>query len=360
VAAGTALVTGGSGFLGGTLVRRLAADGWSVRALARSDAAAAKVGAAGATPLAGGLDELPGLAEQLRGCDVAFHCAAHVAEFDRREVYRRINVEGTKSALEACRRAGVDRFVHVSTEAALLAGQPLVNVNEDAPLRPDSKVAYCATKAQAEQAVMAAHQAGGLETAIVRPRLIWGRGDTTILPAVVAAIGAGRFRWIGGGRHLTATTHVDNAVEGLVRAAASPLSGRVWFVTDGEAVVFREFITALVATQGVAPGDATVPARVARAAAATLEGTWRALHLKGTPPLTMTAVWLSSLEVTIDISRARRELGYQPVKDRAAGLAELGGEGTVDWPPAGAPIFPVLEDPKGTATKGVDRHANGS
>jgi nucleoside-diphosphate-sugar epimerase len=360
VATGTAFVTGGSGFLGGALVRRLGADGWSVRALARSESAAAKVAAAGATPITGGLDDLAGLSDQLRGCDVAFHCAAHVAEFDRPEVYQRINVGGTKAALEACRRAGVSRFVHVSTEAALLAGQPLIDINEDAPLRPDSKVAYCATKAQAEQAVMAAHEAGGLATAIVRPRLIWGRGDTTILPAVVAAVRSGRFRWIGGGRHLTATTHVDNAVDGLVRAAASDRSGRVWFVTDGEPVVFREFITALVATQGVDIPDRTIPPRVARAVAATLEGTWRALHLRGAPPLTTTAVWLSSLEVTIDISRARGELGYQPVRDRVTGLAELAAEGTANRSPTDTPIFPAPADPKDTATKGVQRHADGS
>ncbi|MDQ6616803.1 MAG: NAD-dependent epimerase/dehydratase family protein [Actinomycetota bacterium] len=326
MAARSAFVTGGSGFLGANLVRRLCTDGWSVRALARSEAAAAKVVAAGATPVTGGLDDLPGRADQLGGCDVVFHCAAHTAEYDRTEVYEQINVGGTKAAVEASRRAGVPRFVHVSTEAALLAGQPLVNVNEDAPLRPDSKVPYCATKARAEQAVMDAQGAGNLATAIVRPRLIWGRGDTTILPPLLAAIRKGRFRWIGGGRHLTATTHVDNAVDGLVRAAVSPHSGRVWFVTDGEPVVFREFITDLVATQGVEIPDRSIPPGMARTVAAAAEGGWRALHLPGTPPLTTIAVWLSSLEVTIDISRARHDLDYRPVKPRAEGLAELAAE----------------------------------
>jgi len=318
------------------------------------------VAAAGATPVTAGLDDLPKLADQLRGCDVAFHCAAHVAEYDRPDVYQRVNVRGTEAALDACRRAGIGRFVHVSTEAALLAGQPLININEDAPLRPDSKVAYCATKARAEQAVMAAHQAGHLQTAIVRPRLIWGPGDTTIAPAVVAAVGAGRFRWIGGGRHLTATTHVDNAVEGLVRAAVSDRSGRVWFVTDGAPVVFREFITALVATEGVDIPDRTIPPRMARALAATLEGTWGVLHLKGTPPLTTTAVWLSSLEVTIDISRAREELGYHPVKDRPTGLRELAADGAVGRSATDPAIFPTPADPKHTATEGVEHNAHGS
>lgn len=318
-----AFVTGGSGFVGGALIRRLVTDGWSVRALARSDSAAAKVTAAGATVIMGGLDDLPNRAEQLSGTDVAFHSAAYTAEWGRPEVYEKINVGGTKAALEACRRAGVARFVHVGTEAALMAGQPLVNVNEEAPLRPDSKVPYCATKARAEQAVMDADGTGGLQTVVVRPRLIWGPGDTTILPPLLAAIKRGRFRWVGGGRHLTATTHVDNAVEGLVRAAGAEASGRVWFVTDGEPIAFREFITALVATVGVAIADKSIPTPAAKALAAAAEATWRSLHLRGTPPLTRLAVWLSALEVTIDISRARRELQYLPVITRAAGLAQL-------------------------------------
>ncbi|MGH3773055.1 MAG: NAD-dependent epimerase/dehydratase family protein [Pseudonocardiaceae bacterium] len=319
----TAFVTGGSGFVGGTLIRRLVADGWSVRALARSDGAAAKVATAGATPVRSRLEDLPRLADQLRACDVTFHSAACTAEWDRPEVFEQVNVGGTTAVLEACRRAGVRRFVHVSTEAVLMAGQPLVNVNEDAPLRPDSKVPYCATKARAEQVVIDANGKGGLETVIVRPRLIWGRGDTTILPPLMAAIRSGRFRWVGNGRQLTATTHVDNVVEGLVRAAVSEHSGRVWFVTDGEPVPFREFITDLVATQGGTVPDKSVPVPLARAGAAAMETAWRVCHVPGTPPLTRIAVWLSALEVTIDITRAREELRYQPVIGRARGLAEL-------------------------------------
>jgi nucleoside-diphosphate-sugar epimerase len=324
----TAFVTGGSGFVGATLVHRLVAEGWAVRALARSDGSAAKVAAAGAAPVRGGLEDLLCLADQLRACDVTFHCAACTAEWDRPEVFERVNVEGTKAVLEACRRAGVHRFVHVGSEAALMAGHPLVNVNEDAPLRPDSKVPYCATKARGEQVVMDANGKGGLETVIVRPRLIWGRGDTTMLPPLMSAIRTGRFCWVDSGRNLTSTTHVDNAVEGLVRAAASKRSGRVWFVTDDEPLPFREFITDLVATRGVTISDKSVPASLARAGAAAMETAWRAFRLGGRPPVTRFAVWLSTLEVTIDISRAREELRYRPVTGRAEGLSELSGTKT--------------------------------
>jgi nucleoside-diphosphate-sugar epimerase len=216
----------------------------------------------------------------------------------------------------------VRRLVHVSTEAVLLAGDPLVNVDETAPLRPDSKALYCSTKAKAEQLVRDAN-GDGLETVCVRPRFVWGAGDTTLLPTLVETVKAGRFAWIGGGQHLTSTTHVDNAVEGLMLAAQRGQPGGVYFVTDGEPVVFREFVSKLLGTQGVVPPDRNVPLAPVKRGAAMGESVWRVLPFKGSPPLTRMAVWVSSLETTINIDRARRELGYEPVRTREDGLAEL-------------------------------------
>jgi nucleoside-diphosphate-sugar epimerase len=318
----SAFVTGGSGFIGGELVRRLVGEGWRVRALARSDSSAAKVADTGAEPARGDLDDLEAIRAGADGCTHAFHVAALTAEWASREQFERANVAGTRNALAACRSAGVGRFVHVGSEAALIAGEPLANIDEHAPLRPDSKSDYCATKAMAEQAVRDAG-GDGFETLVVRPRLVWGAGDTTVLPALLDAIERGRFSWIGGGRHRTSTTHVDNAVEGLVLAAERGDPGGAYFVTDGEPVVFRDFITQLVATHGVEAPDRSIPAPVARAAAVALEGIWRALRLKSAPPLSRTVVWLSSLETTIDISRARSELGYRPVRTIEEGMAEL-------------------------------------
>jgi len=324
---GTAFVTGGSGFIGGRLIERLVREGWRVRALARSNSSAAKVSALGAEPVPGDLADRTGMRAGADGCEYSLHAAAHLGEWGTRAEFVRDNVDGTRNALEGSREARVRRFVHVGTEAALLAGHPLVNVNEDAPLRPDSKALYPATKAIAEQAVRAAN-ADGFETVVVRPRLVWGPGDTTIVQSLADAIEHKRFAWIGGGRHLTATTHVDNTVEGLVLGATRARPGGVYFVTDGEAVVFREFITALLRAHGVEPPDRNMPASVARLAAGASEGIWKTLRLKSTPPVTRLAYWLSAQECTIDISRARSELGYEPVITRETGLEELRGHAT--------------------------------
>jgi nucleoside-diphosphate-sugar epimerase len=319
-----AFVTGGSGFIGGALIERLRREGWEVRALARSDAAEAAVRERGATPVRGDLGDAAALEGGTVGCDVCFHAAAKVEDWGDPADFERQNVGGTANVIAASRAGGVRRLVHVGTEAALTAGQALVRVDEGAPLRPDSPFLYSSTKAKAERLVRDA-DGDDLETVVVRPRFVWGRGDTTLLPAIVDMVRSGRFRWIGGGRHLTDTTHVDNTVEGLWLGATRAPAGGVYFVTDGEPVVFRDFLERMLATQGVSVPDKSVPAGVATAAAATAERAWRLLRRPGPPPLTRFAVWVSSKECTLDISRARTELGYEPVRTRDAGVAELAG-----------------------------------
>jgi nucleoside-diphosphate-sugar epimerase len=318
----TAFVTGGSGFVGGALIERLRREGWDVRALARSERAAERVREVGAEAVSGDLGDGASLRAAAEGCEACFHAAAKVEDWGDPADYERLNVHGTQNVITACREAGVRRLVHVGTEAALMAGQPLVHVDERAPLRPDSPSLYPSSKARAEQLVRAAN-GDGIETVVVRPRFVWGRGDTTLLPALVEMVRSGRFRWVGGGRHLTATTHIDNTVEGLWLGATRAPAGGVYFVTDGEPVVFREFLTALLGTQGVEIPDKSVPPGVAGAAARTAELIWRRLRRPGNPPLTRFAVWVSSQECTIDISRAERELGYRPVMSREEGLAAL-------------------------------------
>ncbi len=315
-------VTGGSGFIGGALIERLVGEGRPVRALARSDASAAKVESIGAEAVRGELGDRASLAAGADGCATAFHLAAHLGEWGPWEDFERGNVEGTRNALAGCEEAGVRRFVHCGTEAALMAGDPLVHVDETAPLRPDSPAPYPATKAGAELAVREANR-DAFETVIVRPRFVWGKGDTTLLPEMVKTVEAGKFAWVGGGLNVTDTAHVDNVVEGLLLGAEKGRPGEAYFITDGKPVVFRDFVTELLETQGVEPPDRSLPAWLAAPMARICEAAWKVLPLSGEPPMTRFRSWILTQECTIEIGKAREQLGYAPLVSHQQGLAAM-------------------------------------
>lgn len=319
-----AFVTGGSGFVGGRLLDALAARGDDARALARSAASARTVEARGADPVRGDLADVDAMVEGMADCDVVFHLAAKVDEWGDPDAFEAVNVDGTRNALAAARRARVDDFVHASTEAVLADGDPKRDVDETHPIPDDPVGYYPRTKAAAERLVRDADDAGDApRTSIVRPRFVWGAGDGTLLPAFVDAVRTGSFAWFDGGRYPTSTCHVDNAVEGLLAAAERGDGGEAYFVTDGDPVAFRAFVTDMLDTQGVEPPARTVPRRLAWWGATAAETAWRTLPMAGRPPLTRMTVATIGQAMTFDDAKARRELGYEGGTSREAGLEAL-------------------------------------
>jgi len=315
-------VTGGSGFVGGRLVEALVTRGDRVRALARSDRSAGKVEALGAEAVRGDLSSVDAMAAGMDGCELAFHAAAKVDHWGRREDFRAVNVEGTANVVDAARHAGVNRLVHVGTEAALVDGSPMVNVDETRPLPEHPIGLYPWSKGAAERIVREAN-GPDLTTVVTRPRFVWGLGDTTLLPQISDAVRDGKFAWVDGGHYQTSTCHVANVVEGLLLAAEHGRGGEAYFLTDGEPVEFREFLTDMLRTQGVEPGDREIPWWLVYRLASGAEFLWSALRLSSEPPLTRTMLLLSSREMTVDDTKARRELGYVGKVSIEDGLREL-------------------------------------
>jgi nucleoside-diphosphate-sugar epimerase len=314
-----AFVTGGSGFVGRNLIPYLVDRGLEVRALARSSAAAAAIQELGGQPVAGDLGDPAALRAGMTGCELVFHAAAKVADWGPRAEFQRDTIDGTAHVLAAAEQAGVRRLVHVSTEAVLVGGGPIVNADETRPLPARPLGLYPWSKGRAEELVRAAP----IDAVIVRPRFVWGRGDTVLLPRLVDLCRKGKFAWIGGGRHLTSTVHVKNVAHGLWCAAERGRRGETYFVTDGEPRPMRAFLTAMLASQGVSPGERSVPFAVARAVAFLAEGA--AALGAGPPVLSRTGVRLIGEEVTVNDGKARRELGYENVIGVEEGLAELRG-----------------------------------
>jgi nucleoside-diphosphate-sugar epimerase len=317
-----AFVTGGSGFVGRHLIATLRTHGAEVRALARSKTAASIVERAGAIPVPGDLQNQEALCQGMEGCDVVFHLAAMKGLWGRFEEFQQVNVTGTAQVLAAARAAGVSRVVYTSTEAVLAGGAPLVHVDETWPRPARPAGAYAVSKGMAEDLVLAANSPE-LSTVIVRPRLIWGPGDTGSLPQLIAAVRAGRFAFIDGGYYLTSTCYITNACEGLLLAAERGRGGEIYFVSDGTPIEMRTFLTAWLRTADVEPGTRSIPRWLAKWGAICAEFAWQTLRLRGSPPLTQLAVQLMGEEVTVTDAKARRELGYEGKVSREEGFAAL-------------------------------------
>ncbi|MDZ7688936.1 MAG: NAD-dependent epimerase/dehydratase family protein [Halobacteriales archaeon] len=317
-------VTGGSGFIGTHLLERLEEEEsvGDVRALARSDESARTVEACGATAVRGDLGDVEAMSSGMEGCDTVFHLAAKADRWGAREEFVEVNVRGTENAVEAAREAGVDTLVHTSTEAVLSDGSPLRDVDETEPYPENPVGLYPETKGEAERYVLDANDEE-LTTVAVRPRFVWGPRDETLLPEFVEAIESGRYFWFDGGRYPTSTSHVYNVVEGHLLAAENGDGGEAYFVADDGTVEFREFITELVRTRGVEPPDRSVPSWFAKPTASVLGTVWRALGRSSPPPLDKVTLAIIGHEVTVDDTKAREELGYEPVVTREEGLEEL-------------------------------------
>jgi nucleoside-diphosphate-sugar epimerase len=319
-----AFVTGGSGFIGRNLISALRQKGYAVRALARSDTAAKTVSDLGAEAARGDLTSEDYQIERLMaGAQVVFHAAAKVEDWGDPAEFQRLNVTGTEKMLHAAAAVGVARFVHVGSEAALVDGTPIHNADETRALPEHPIGLYPTTKNLAERAVLRANQMGKFETVVLRPRLVWGLGDTSLLPQIVDAVKRGAFRWFDGGRYLTSTCHVRNTCEGLICGAERGAGGQVYFLTDGKPIEFRTFMTRLLATQGVSMGDASLPLWLGKLIADGGEWAWKTFKLNGAPPLTSSAIRLIGEEVTVNDGKARREIGYVGHVTIDAGLNEM-------------------------------------
>ena len=316
-------VTGASGFVGGAAAKRFVADGHDVTAMSRSEKSDAAIRALGAAPVRCDLESVD--AEHVRGADAVLHCAAFVEQWGPRDAWKRFNVDGTARILKAAHQAGVKRFIHISTESVLWRGQHLRDVDETYPLAPNSPYPYAATKAQAEILVREAN-APDFETIILRPRFIWGPGDTTLLPTIEKMAKSGQWMWVDGGRARTSTTHIANLVHAIELALHKGRGGEAYFILDDGVRPMKEMIAGIAQNAlGISLADKSIPGWVADAVGATCEAAWTVLPLKGEPPITRFSAMILSRESVLRDDKARAELGYRPVVSVEDGMRGLAG-----------------------------------
>ncbi len=319
-----ALVTGGGGFLGRAITEQLLARGDAVTILSRGHYP--EVEALGATAVQVDLSEPEGLGEALTGKDIVFHVASKTGIWGDRCDFMRTNVEGTRHLLEACRKAGIERFVYTSSPSATFDGSDAENATEADCSYPDHfEAPYPESKALAEQLVLDANGTG-LATTVLRPHLIWGPGDPHIIPRLIQRRQEGRLARVGTGTNRVAITYIDNAAAAHLQAAdvlspGSRNAGKAYFVTDGEPVVLWDWIDELLVSVGLEPVGRQASLGVARSVGAVLEWTWKGLGLSGEPPMTRFVAAELAASHWYDLTAARNDFGYRPVVDPAEGLA---------------------------------------
>ena len=314
------LVTGAGGFLGRAVVRRLNEAGHAVVALVHENTA----GVDGVDRRSGDIVNLDAMAQAVAGCDAVIHCAAHLTPFGRIDDYYDVNVRGTDNLLAACEIAGVRKFVFTSCAGVVLDRGDLNGVNETQRVPARAPTPYLATKAIAERHVLAAN-AADFATVALRPHLLWGPGESTLLPRLAALAKAGKLRLFGEAGKKIDTCYVDNAADAHVAALdrlepGSAIAGKAYFITQGEPASVEGFVNGLLRAAGYPAETRRLSAPVARVLASTAP----LRRAVGADPLvTGDLLALFGQATWFNISAARRDLGYQPRVGMAEGFARV-------------------------------------
>ncbi|HIE95334.1 MAG TPA: NAD-dependent epimerase/dehydratase family protein [Acidobacteria bacterium] len=321
----TALVTGGGGFVGRAVVDQLLARGDRVRSLARG--VYPELAESGVDVLRGDLTDPDAVEQACTGCDVVFHVAAKAGIWGHYTEYYEANVRGTGHILAACAAHGVGRLVYTSSPSVVFGRQSMAGVDESIPYPRRHRSHYAATKALAEQAVLAANSAT-LRTVALRPHLIWGPRDNHIVPRLLAQARAGTLRRVGDGSNRVDTTYIDDAARAHLLAADAletnaGAAGRPFFISQGEPIPLWELIDRILATAGCEPVTRAVPRPVAWMVGGVLEAAYTLFRLEGEPRMTRFVADELATTHWFDITAARRELGYKPAISIAEGLRRL-------------------------------------
>lgn len=320
-----ALVTGGGGFLGSAIVRKLLARGDQVVSLARQDYP--ELRELGATTVRGDLGDESAVREAARGVDVIFHVAAKAGIWGDPNDYYRSNVLGTEHVLAAAQSAGIRRVVYTSSPSVIFNGRDMEGADESVPYPAHYEADYPRTKALAERAVLAANSEP-MATVALRPHLIWGPGDHHVIPRLLARARAGQLRRIGKGGKRIDGIFVDNAADAHLLAAdrlapSSTIAGKAYFLTQGEPIETWDFINRILVAAGIAPVTRSIPLPVALAAAVAFETAHRVFRLPGEPRLTRFLVKELATSHWFDLTAARRDLGYAPAISLDEGIRRM-------------------------------------
>lgn len=316
------LVTGATGFLGGRLVPALLQQDHQVTALGRNPARMPE----GAQLLLADLRDPAAILDACRNQDAVIHAGAFSAPWGRAADFEEINVGGTRHIVEGCRAHRVGRLLFISSPSVLSNGHDQVNLDDDAPYPTRPISLYSLSKRRAEEII---HAARDVPSVILRPKAIFGPGDTTLLPRLLTAARRGRLPQVGNGSNQVDLTYVDNVVAATLLSLVTPSAiGKCYTITNDEHPYLWQVIRSLLRQLDIPAHLRPVPISLllllARAMAV------RAAITGREPLLTRYSVLALGRTQTHDIRAAKEDLGYVPHVSLTEGLrrtvAHLKGE----------------------------------
>lgn len=323
-----ALVTGGGGFVGLAIVRQLASMGVETTVVGRHSYPAAQ--ATGARCLVGDIRDREFLAQAARDHDTVFHVAAKAGIWGSRESYYSVNVQGTENVISACLANGVQTLVHTSSPSVVFDGRDLQGQDESLPYSPSPLCHYAETKIIAEKAILSANSEQ-LRTTSLRPHLIWGPGDTQIIPRLIQRGRQGKLKIVGTGQNQVDISYIDNVADAHIQAAKNlatdrTAAGQAFFISQGEPVVLWKWINELFHRVSIPPVRKQVSFKVAYRAGTVLEWLYRLLHLQDEPQMTRFLAEQLAMSHWFSIAKAKHHLSYTPKISTSDGMDRL-----VEW-----------------------------
>ena len=319
-----ALVTGGGGFLGKAVARRLVEQGCRVASLSRGHYPA--LDRLGVEQVRGDIADFDTVAKAAKGAEIVFHTAAKAGIWGKYEDFFRANVTGTRNVIKACLQNDVPRLIHTSSPSVVFDGADMEGANESMPYPERYLAHYPQTKAVAEREVRQASDKIG--TICLRPHLIWGPGDNHLVPRILAKARTGRLMRVGDGENLVDVVYIDNAADAHLLAAQNlsekpALSGNIYFISQDEPVKLWDMVDAILKAGGLPPVKRSVSLRTAYRVGAFLETSYKLLGTSKEPPMTRFVAEELARSHWFDISAAKRDLGYVPRVSTARGLELL-------------------------------------
>jgi nucleoside-diphosphate-sugar epimerase len=317
------LVTGATGLVGRHVLDAAVAHGVQVRGLVRNAAANADLSVPGVELAEGSLTDAASLRRAATGVTHVVHCAAKVGDWGPVDDYRKVNVEGLKSLLDALQaEASVRRFVHVSS-LGVYPARDHWGSDESTEISRTGIDGYTLSKVEAEDVVLQAVRERALPAVILRPGFIYGPHDRSVLPRLLERLRSGQFAYLGDRARLMNNTSVKNLVQSIVLALKrDDQVGEAFNITDGRLVTKEEFVGTIAELAGVAAPSRSVPLGLAKVLAAALETVWRWRGKAQAPILSRARIKFLGLNLDYSIDKARRVLGYNPEVDFQQGIAE--------------------------------------